>query len=205
MTIYVATGNKGKLRDFALVAQEAESGEVTFAPLPQLDTIPAPAEDQDTFEGNARLKAEYYSRLAPGFLVLCDDSGLEVDALDGRPGVRSARFALDLGFGSPMDSADVRNNEALLLEMTEQTERGGRYRCVLALARDGAVLRTADGALEGEVLTAPEGTNGFGYDPLFYASELGCTMAQASSEERLRVSHRSRALRKLLPDLPFAD
>ena len=191
--------------DFAAAAESAEAGiaapAFAFATLPGLDGIVAPEEDNDSFEGNARLKAEYYSHHAPGLLVLCDDSGLQVDALDGRPGVRSARFAADLGFGSDGATLDRNNNEALLLEMTEQTERTARYRCVLALARDGVVLHSAAGALEGEILTDPQGRGGFGYDPLFYVPEAGCTMAEISPTDRLQLSHRGRALRLLLSAL----
>ncbi|GAA3768177.1 non-canonical purine NTP pyrophosphatase [Terriglobus aquaticus] len=206
MVLYVATTNPGKLRDFALAAERlagtGSAGEVRFETIPGLSTIPAPEEDQDSFEGNARLKAEYYSRRAPGLLVLADDSGLEVDALEGRPGVRSARFAADLGREDADGDTDRANNEALMLAMLEQTDRRGRYRCVLALARDGEVLATAEGSLEGEVLNDPEGDGGFGYDPLFYVPEMGCTMAQVGPEDRLRLSHRGRALRRLLAEYP---
>ena len=204
MILHVATTNAGKLRDFALAAQAQprDGGQtVLFQSLPGLDRLAAPAEDETTFEGNARLKAEYYSRLAPGLLVLADDSGLEVGALEGRPGVRSARFAMDLGKESAGGSPDEANNEALLLAMLEQTDRQGRYRCVLALGRDGVVLATAEGALEGEILNDPVGESGFGYDPLFYVPEVGCTMAQVGPEDRLRLSHRGRALRRLLEGL----
>lgn len=201
VNIYVATSNPGKLRDFALAAEAAEVRDtVSFDTLPGLAQIAAPVEDQESFEFNARLKAEYYSRHSPGLLVLSDDSGLEVDALQGRPGVRSARFAADLGFGQPGDSADASNNGALLLEMTEQIDRRARYRCVLALARDGKVLHTASGALDGVILTEAAGYGGFGYDPLFFVSEVGCTMAQVSAADRLRLSHRTRALQRLLAE-----
>ena len=130
-------------------------------------------------------------------MVLSDDSGLEVDALEGRPGVRSARFAADVGFAST-GNIDADNNEALQLALIESTERIARYRCALALAMDGKVEHVSFGKLEGRVLTEPEGTRGFGYDPYFFAPELGCTMAQATDEDRLRVSHRGRALRALL-------
>lgn len=206
LTLYVATSNAGKLRDFAYAAEHAQSASsqalVRLATLPRLESLEAPEENSDTFEGNAQLKAEYYSQHAPGLWVLCDDSGLEVDALEGRPGVRSARFAADLGFGSGDAPPDENNNEALLLEMTEQTERAARYRCVLALARDGVVLYTATGTLEGELRTEAAGDGGFGYDPLFYAPEAGCTMAQAEPQARLELSHRGRALRQLLACLP---
>ena len=209
--LYAATTNPGKLRDFAVAA--ADSG-FAIEPLPRLREVPAPDENQPTFEGNARLKAQYYSRIAaPGSLVLADDSGLEVDALDGVPGVRSARYAQDAGFVPNRDTqpglgwlgagtVDVRNNLYLLDQMHEVTQRSARYRCVLALACAGATLATAEGSVEGEILTAPHGTGGFGYDPLFWLPELRRTMAEISLEEKHTLSHRGRAFRALLPSLP---
>lgn len=195
LRIFVATSNAGKLRDFGAAAG---SETIHFETLPGLHEIAAPPEDEPTFEGNACAKAIYYSRFAPGAWVLADDSGLEVDALEGRPGVRSARFAEDLGSLRSESGVDASNNEALLLAMLEATDRTARYRCVLALARDGAVERVSSGTVEGEILSDPEGTGGFGYDPLFFVPELGCSMAQAGMADRLRVSHRGRALRVLL-------
>ncbi len=199
MTIYPATTNPGKLRDFRFAAAEAAGAGVTLAPLPGLVDIPAPEETGDTFEANARLKAVYYSRRASGLWVLADDSGLEVDALDGKPGVRSARYARDVGYGSgAAESLDSDNNEALLLAMLEQTNRRCRYRCALALAMDGRMEAVSFGKLEGEVLDEPGPVGGFGYDPLFFVPELGCVMSETSPEDRIRVSHRGRALRALL-------
>lgn len=204
MHLFAATSNPGKLRDFAWAAQGHGGTEgVQIEPLPGLREIPAPAENEATFEGNAREKAIAYSRHAPGCMVLADDSGLEVDVLDGAPGVRSARYAEDLG--SPADGleTDERNNAALLraLNGVSDVQRRGRYRCVLALARDGEVLRTAEGVVEGIVLSAPRGKGGFGYDPLFLVPELGVTMAEADPASRLSVSHRGRALRRLLEEM----
>ncbi len=199
MTIHTATTNPGKLRDFRLAAAETAGAGVVLEPLPGLAEPLAPDETGDTFEANARLKAEYYSRHAPGLWVLADDSGLEIDALAGKPGVRSARYARDVGYGSNQAEAlDSDNNEALLLAMLEQTDRRARYRCALALAMDGRVEQVSFGKLEGELLDEPGPPGGFGYDPLFFVPELGCAMSQASPEERLRVSHRGRALRALL-------
>jgi XTP/dITP diphosphohydrolase len=202
LTLFAATTNPGKLRDFAVAA---EAGGISVVPLPGLSEIPAPHEDQLTFAGNASLKAAYYSRFTPRFqsgYVLADDSGLEVDALNGDPGVRSARYAQDLGFDSPAaHSTDERNNLCLLARMQGIAHRSGRYHCVLALARDGKVLLTADGAVEGEILTVPRGTGGFGYDPLFFLPELNRTMAEISLDEKHTLSHRGRAFRALLPKL----
>src|SRR6187402_3248485 len=117
MTIYVATSNAGKLRDFRSAADAYP--EITIEPLPGLADIPAPAEDAPDFEGNARAKAIYYSKFAPGAWVVADDSGLEVDALDGRPGVRSARFSEDVGIAATCSGLDADNNLALTLAMIE--------------------------------------------------------------------------------------
>jgi len=205
LTLYAATTNAGKLRDFSIAALDAGvEGRIRIEPLPHLAAIPAPDEDQPTFAGNARLKAIYYSRLARGY-ILADDSGLEVDALHGEPGVRSARYAQDAGFepaSAPRPlTTDERNNLCLLQRMSGIEQRSARYHCVLALARNGAVLATSDGSVEGEILAAPRGTGGFGYDPLFFLPEFGRTMAEISLEEKHTLSHRGRAFRALLPHL----
>jgi XTP/dITP diphosphohydrolase len=195
--IYVASSNPGKLRDFATAA--AVFG-VEIAVLPRVQEIAAPAEDGTTFEANARLKAEGYSRARPGLLVLADDSGLEVDALHGAPGARSARYADDAGFDViDSEDADGRNNLYLLEQLRGHPRPWtARYRCVLALARDGVTLLTAAGAVEGEIIGEPHGTGGFGYDPLFWLPELGKTMAEIDLETKQRLSHRGRALQTLL-------
>ncbi len=199
MHLYVATTNPGKLRDFAHAAASFRG--VTIDTLPNLATIPSPEEDSDTFAGNAILKGVAYSLAAPGQLILADDSGLEVDALNQAPGVRSARYAEDRGFTTnrPLPT-DQRNNLCLLdaLASTREEDRTARYRCVLALARDGEVLATADGTVEGEILAVPRGSGGFGYDPLFLLPDEGLTMAEVDLETRLRLSHRGQALVHLL-------
>jgi XTP/dITP diphosphohydrolase len=200
MILYVATSNPGKLRDFAT----ATSDRIAIEPLPNLASIPAPAEDEPTFEGNARVKAIAYSLYAPNQIVIADDSGLEVDTLDGAPGVRSARYADDMHFPpTPASSVDERNNATLLRSMDGFPEkcRQARYRCVLAAARNGEVLAIADGTVEGTILTAPRGTSGFGYDPLFYIPDQYLTMAEIDPITRLSLSHRGRALRALLDKL----
>jgi XTP/dITP diphosphohydrolase len=196
-TLYVASSNAGKLRDFAVAAVVFG---VEIAVLPGLKEIPAPEEDGLTFEANARLKAEAYSRAQPGLLVLADDSGLEVDALEGAPGVRSARYAEDAGFDlTDSEDADGRNNRYLLEQLRGHAQpRTARYRCVLAVARDGLTLLTADGSVEGQIAVEPRGTWGFGYDPLFWLPELGKTMAEIDLETKQRLSHRGRALTALL-------
>lgn len=202
--LYVATSNLGKLRDFRAAAQ---AHGLEIEPLPNLEEIATPEEDGDTFEANATLKARYYSRFDRRVLVMADDSGLEVDALGGAPGVRSARFAADSGLvDSPdaNDNTDVWNNMVLLQKMAEvpYARRTARYRCVLAVARDGVLLHTAEGSVDGIILDAPRGTGGFGYDPLFYLSDLRRTMAEIDLVTKLSVSHRGRALSALLPMLP---
>jgi XTP/dITP diphosphohydrolase len=201
LRLYAATTSQGKLRDFRTAAQAYA---LDLDPLPALATLPAPEEDGATFTANATLKAVYYSRFAPGSLVLADDSGLEVDALNGAPGVRSARFAADSGLvDSPdaNDNTDVWNNMILLQRLADvpPAQRTARYRCVLVAAQDGVPLHTAEGAVEGLILDAPRGTGGFGYDPLFFLPELERTMAEIDLETKLSLSHRGRAIAALLP------
>jgi XTP/dITP diphosphohydrolase len=200
LRLYAATTSQGKLRDFR---SAAEAHALTIEPLPGIEAIPAPEEDGATFAANAAIKAVYYSRFAPGELIVADDSGLDVDALDGAPGVRSARFAADAGVvDSPdaNDNTDVWNNLQLLLRLSgvPAAQRTARYRCVLAAARDGVVLHTAEGAVEGVILESPQGTGGFGYDPLFYLPALDRTMAEIDLATKHTLSHRGRAIAALL-------
>jgi XTP/dITP diphosphohydrolase len=201
LRLFVATTSQGKLRDFQTAAA---AHSISIEPLPNLEDIPAPDENGATFTDNATIKAVYYSRLAPGELVLADDSGLEVDALGGAPGVRSARFAADTGLvDSPdaNDNTDVWNNMLLLqkLATVPAAQRTARYRCVLVAARDGQPLHSAEGAVEGLILDSPRGTGGFGYDPLFFLPQLDRTMAEIDLETKLSLSHRGRAFAALLP------
>jgi XTP/dITP diphosphohydrolase len=201
LRLFAATTSQGKLRDFQTAAQV---NDLIIEPLPALQSIPAPEENGATFAANATLKAVYYSRFASGELVLADDSGLEVDALDGAPGVRSARFAADTGMvDSPdaNDNTDVWNNIVLIQRLAgvPLEKRTARYRCVLVAARDGKPLHTAEGAVEGLILEEPRGTGGFGYDPLFYLPALDRTMAEIDLETKLSLSHRGRAIAALLP------
>ena len=199
MLLYAATSNPGKLRDFAAHAD--------IQPLPGLADIPPPPEDAPTFAENARAKAIFYSLQSPGLPVLADDSGLEIDALHGAPGVRSARFADDRNYVTrrPLP-IDQRNNLCVLdaLATTRDDDRQARYRCALALAQDGRILAEAEGAVDGEILAIPRGSGGFGYDPLFLLPDLGVTMAELNSEEKLTLSHRGRALKALLAKLDAA-
>ena len=200
LRLFVATTSEGKLADFREAAEEYQ---IALDPVPGLRTIPAPHEDGLTFEENAITKAVYYSGFAPGEVVIADDSGLEVDALDGAPGVRSARFAADSGLtDSPdaNDNTDVWNNMILLqrLDGIPPDQRTARYRCVLAAARDGEVLFTSEGSVEGIILEAPHGTGGFGYDPLFYLPNLDQTMADLDITVKFGLSHRGLAFADLL-------
>jgi XTP/dITP diphosphohydrolase len=215
MRLYAATTNPGKLRDFAYAAEGHlfDGNPIQIEPPHGLAAIPAPPEDEPTFAGNASAKVLYYARHAPGLLVLADDSGLEVDALAGQPGVRSARYAEDHAQAQnfpamPASTLDERNNAALLraLDGVPEACRQARYRCTLALATclgdgSGEIIATAEGTLEGHILTAPRGTLGFGYDPLFLIPELNQTMAELDPATRLTLSHRGRALRTLLQQL----
>ena len=220
MTIYAATTNPGKLREFA---ECARSEGVKVLTLPGLRDIPEPVEDAPTFMGNAELKALAYSRRAPGLIVFADDSGLEVDALGGRPGVKSARFADEMGWTGEGATKDERNNACLLALLREapvrtgelswpdepaggrEANRSARFVCALALARDGEVLLRAEGEVAGLVLDAPRGTDGFGYDPLFLVPGLGKTLAETTRDEKWRVSHRGNAFRELLRRLRAGD
>lgn len=197
-TLYVASSNPGKLRDFAIAAEVFQFGVV---PLPGLSDICAPVEDGLTFEDNARLKAIYYSAFASDRIVIADDSGLEVDALGGEPGVRSARFADDAGFvPAQAANADERNNLYLLQRVAScgLGVKSARYRCVIASARNKEILTTAEGSVEGEILLEPRGSGGFGYDPLFYLPALGKTMAEIGLVQKQSLSHRGKAFAALL-------
>ena len=193
--ILIATSNPGKLRDFAGAA--ALHG-IEIAGIPNFSSLVLVVEDGHTFEQNARKKAEEYSRYVPGEIVVADDSGLEVDALNGAPGVHSARYAADQPHLANTD--DEANNARVLrdLKNVPAEKRTGRFVCVLAAARDGETLETFRGAAEGVILNAPRGTNGFGYDPLFYFPEIQKTFAELSAEEKSKYSHRGAAFRQFL-------
>ena len=187
MKFYCATGNAGKLREFRLAGELLG---IDIEPLADLKAIPQPEETGATFEENARLKAEYYSRFASGPLF-ADDSGLEVDALGGDPGVHSARYA------GP-DATDGVNNRLLLRRLDGEANRTGRFVCVIALAEDGEVRQTFRGEVEGEILHEARGPGGFGYDPLFYYPPFNCSFGEMDGPKKFDVSHRGNALRALL-------
>jgi XTP/dITP diphosphohydrolase len=197
--ILIATTNPGKLREFRGAAREMGIG---IESLSGLKSIPAPVEDGVTFEDNARIKAEYYSLHAPGELVLAEDSGLAVAALNGAPGVYSARYAAMLRDGrqAHTNSSDEENNRALAEELTRLGHGPfpAEYVCVIAAARDGNTLSTFTGTVQGEILTIPRGSGGFGYDPFFLFTELGRTFAELAPEEKSACSHRGKAFRLFL-------
>lgn len=197
--IYLATTNPGKLRELREAAQPCD---LEVEPLPALAELPPAIEDGRTFEVNARIKAEYYSRHAHGELVLAEDSGLEVDGLGGAPGVYSARYAAVLAHGAAghENSDDEANNRALIAQLRRLPAgpHSGRYVCVIALARDGKTLETFRGQAEGELITTPRGSGGFGYDPLFYFPALGKTFAELPLAEKRGHSHRGEAFRRFL-------
>ena len=194
--ILIATSNQGKLRDF--VAAAASSG-LEIAAIPNFSSFPPVVEDGSTFEANARKKAETYSSYVSGELVLADDSGLEVDALDGNPGVHSARYAADNPHVAG-NTDDEANNRKLIRVLTAipPEQRAGRFVCVIAAARDGKTLATFFGTVEGIILDHPRGSNGFGYDPLFYFPQIKKTFAELSLEEKAAYSHRGSAFRQFL-------
>ena len=197
--VLVATSNEGKIRD--LVGAAKIHG-IEIATLPEFASLASVVEDGLTFEANARKKAEHYSHYCEGELVIADDSGLEVDALKGAPGVRSARYAADEHHPDehPGNSDDEANNARLLRELHDVPEefRNGRFVCVIAVARNGRTLATFQGHAEGLILHAPRGSNGFGYDPLFFFPQIEKTFAELTAEEKAKYSHRGAAFRQFL-------
>lgn len=206
LILYLASANPGKLREFR---EAAGARGLVVEPVPGIRDLPHCSEDGATFEENARKKALHYSAFVEG-LVFADDSGISVDALEGAPGVRSARFAAP-------DADDAQNNRKLLAELrrveaasgaTEgvsgltrsaaPTRRSAHYVCVIALAERGGILTTVEGRADGSIVDEPRGAGGFGYDPHFFYPPLGKTFAELTAEEKFAVSHRGAAFRRLL-------
>lgn len=182
--LYAATSNSGKLREFQKAAPDFD---VRALPV----SIAPPDETGDTFEANAIQKALTYSKHVDGYLF-ADDSGLAVDALGGAPGVYSARYA---GTDFPERHANDAANNALLLErLRGTTNRTARFVCVIALVRNGELIKIFQGFVEGQIIDELRGGEGFGYDPLFYYEPFGCTFGEASLEQKMKVSHRGLAL-----------
>ena len=191
MKIYCATTNPGKLREFRIIVEHFAGDRITVEALP-LTQITPPEETGATFEDNAEIKAEYYASFANG-LLFADDSGLEVDALNGAPGVHSARFAGGAG--------DEANNQLLLEKLKGVENRRARFVCVIALAEAGRTTRTWRGEVEGHIMEERSGMEGFGYDPLFFHEGFGQTFGEVSAAEKLLVSHRGKALGAMIASL----
>ena len=187
MKLYCATSNPGKLREFQLATRPGLEIEA-------ITGIEPCEENGTTFEENAVTKALYYSAHAPG-LLFADDSGLEVDALRGAPGIYSARYA----------GNSEENNQRVLREMEGVQNRSARFVCVIALAKNGRLLQTFRSEVEGEILHAPQGTEGFGYDPLFYYPPFGCSLAEVPADEKFEVSHRGKALTMMLNYITYTS
>ena len=195
--VLLATSNPGKIRDFAGAASHHG---IEIASIPNFASLPTPVEDGQTFEENARKKAEQYSRYAPGELVLADDSGIEIDALGGAPGVHSARYAADEPHLADENTDDDLNNARVLRELkgVPPEERTGRFVCVIAAARDGQTVAVFEGKAEGVILDHLRGSHGFGYDPMFFFPAINKTFAELTAKEKAHYSHRGAAFRKFL-------
>ena len=192
MKLLIATGNQGKVREFR---ELLGSDRFEWSDLSQHPSIEPVEETGETFRANACLKASYYATRLHTW-ALADDSGLEVDALDGKPGVYSARWAQLNNAGK----GDADNNALLLRQLADVPEDRltARFVCVLALSDPtGRILLTTRDTVEGRLIRAPRGQNGFGYDPLFYVAEMGCTTAELDSSAKHQISHRGKALRLL--------
>lgn len=190
MKLLVATGNQGKLRELVQLLAPLD---LDVVGLDQLDNPPDVAEDGATFIDNARKKALTLARFSD-CLTLADDSGLCVDVLDGAPGVFSARYAGEQG-------DDMANNARLVKELREipLNQRQGHFHCCIALAWPDGRCETVEGRVDGLIIDQQRGTHGFGYDPLFMVPEYGKTMAELPADIKNRISHRGRALQKILP------
>ena len=184
--IVLATKNAGKVKEFQ---QLLKNFPVEIKNLNDFGPIPEVEEDGATFDDNAYKKASFTAKVL-GLPAIADDSGLVVEALDGAPGVRSARFASE-------NATDKENIEKLLHEMEGISNRKAAFECVISIAVPSGPALTYEGRCEGEITVKPEGTSGFGYDPIFYYPEYGKTFAEISGEEKNRVSHRGRALQEV--------
>jgi XTP/dITP diphosphohydrolase len=195
--LYACSSNPGKLLEFTFTAQHSLAGSFEIQALPGLGEIAPPAEEGASYRENAASKALYYSRFTDE-LVFADDSGLEVNALNGAPGIHSARFA-----GPHANGAQ--NNALLIEKLSSVRDRRARFVTAISLAKQGRVLETTVGTAEGEILDEPRGTQGFGYDALFLFTPLGKTFAELGDAEKFAVSARGQALRGLLDRLSQAS
>lgn len=183
--IVIATGNKGKINDFKHIFKSHK-----VIGIKELIKDFDVEETGTTFEENAALKSEYACQLL-NKIVISDDSGLEVEALNNAPGIYSARY-------SGEDATDESNLDLVLQQMEGQNNRKARFVCVIAVSIPGEKTKTFRGEVEGELLTERRGNKGFGYDPIFYVPELGKTTAELTGEEKARISHRGKAIEQLL-------
>ncbi|MCJ8007023.1 XTP/dITP diphosphatase [Lederbergia wuyishanensis] len=188
--VIIATKNRGKAREFETLFSALD---VEILTLVDLDDAPDVEETGNSFEENATLKAEEISKIT-GQIVIADDSGLVIDELDGRPGIFSARYAGE-------EKNDEANIDKVLYEMREVPEekRTARFYCALAVSGPNMKTIVVSGTCEGKILFERKGTNGFGYDPIFYATAAGKSMAEMSSNEKNEISHRAAALNNLKP------
>jgi XTP/dITP diphosphohydrolase len=188
-TLLIATTNPDKLREITALLEGVPLVLLPLSAPGELALIPAPVEDGATFEDNARLKARYYAQ-ASGLLTVAEDSGLEVDALDGRPGVHSARYP---------GRTYAERFDRLYAEIaaSRRAERSARFVCALALAWPDRLVFQARGAVEGVIAPEPRGAEGFGYDPIFFYPPYGRTLAEVTSKDKRRVAHRGVAFRQL--------
>ena|SRR5262245_19084133 len=186
--LLVATTNPHKLREIRGLLADVD---VQLIGLDALPPIAAPDETGETFEENARLKARYYAD-ASGMPTVAEDSGLVIDALDGEPGMRSARFLRD-------DASYAERFQEILRRLAARSDRPrtARFVCVLSVVSDGRVVFETTGTVDGEITTGPRGSAGFGYDPIFYYPPYGSTLAEVSEDAKLKVSHRGHAFRAL--------
>lgn len=188
-TLVLTTTNAGKLREIRDVLAGLD---IEVRALADYAAILEPEETGRTFEENARAKALYYAA-ATGALVVAEDSGLEIDALDRAPGVHSARFGDDQAPTYPEKFALIYR----MLDERSAPESTARFACALALARPGEILFEARGTIEGRITVPPRGAGGFGYDPIFFYPPFGCTLAEVPADRKSSVSHRGQAFRKL--------
>jgi len=187
--LIVASGNPGKLREYQVLAA---GHALELELLPEFTSIPEFPEDAPTFAENAAGKALYYSKHSKE-MVFADDSGLVVPALDGAPGVFSARYA------GPGASSEQRNTKLLAaLRGKKDAERAAFFTCLIALAQQGRCLAIVSAKVDGEILESPSGSGGFGYDPVFYFPQLAKSVAELSAEEKNQHSHRGKAFRRLM-------
>jgi XTP/dITP diphosphohydrolase len=189
VTLVLATRNTGKQREYALLFKGFP---VAIRSLAESDNLPEVKEEGISFEEIAKGKARYAARML-GIPAIADDSGLEVEVLNGAPGIRSARYG-----GEPTD--DAANNRTLLEAMREKDNRHASFVCAIAIAKPSGQTRVYTGRCAGEITRDPRGMNGFGYDPLFWYPPLGKTFAQLTEKEKSEVSHRGQAMRRLRDD-----